>query len=429
MAFFTEEGKRIHFVGITGVGMVGLATLLHEMGAIVTGSDQSGGFFTERILTDLGIPLQPFNEENVTKNIDEVVYSTAYSRTHPEIKKAEALGIRTRTYSEALAQFASTQRTIVVTGTHGKTTTTAMLAEILIAAGWDPSVLVGSVVRSWGRTARLGSGEWFIVEGDEYQGKFLEFSPSGAIITNIEYDHPDFFPTPEAYHRAFGEFVEGVESGVPIVMRMEDIVLLQKRGVVTSGQVVPYENRSPNLQVIGEHNQWNASAAGTLAGCLGVEDVVIDEALAGFRGTKRRLEFYSELDARKVYIDDYAHHPTEVRAALAALREEYQKTTITAIFQPHTFTRTEAFLDAFASAFEDVDHVVILPIYGSAREQGGQVAPDALFTVMKKYRDKVIYLETKGAVRDYIANGEDGVYITLGAGDLWKIWEVARDQL
>ena len=421
MTFFTEEGKRIHFVGITGVGMVGLATLFHEMHCIVTGSDTEEEFFTRTILEELSIPVTVFNEKNITSQIDEVIYSTAYALTHPEIQKAHELGIRTRTYAEALAQFASEQKTIVVTGTHGKTTTAAMLAEILIAAGKDPSALIGSVVTDWGRSARLGEGEWFVVEGDEYQGKFLEFDPYAAIVTNIDYDHPDFFPTEEDYFEAFREFLGSIQPGVPVVMREEDLRRIKFSPTDTLATLVPYRLEDIKLSALGEHNQMNASSARALASCFGIEDVVIDEALLKFSGTKRRLEYHTDEDAELVLIDDYAHHPTEIRASLRAIRDRYADRDITVVFQPHTFSRTVEFFDGFTKAFSDADHVVILEVYGSAREKGGAVDGKMLVKEMKGHHGDVEYAKDLAEAKTFIPTATKGVFVTMGAGDVWKL--------
>lgn len=423
MAFFTEEGKTIHFVGITGVGMVGLATLFHEMNGIVTGSDTDEEFFTRTILEELGIPVYTFDENNITEKIDEVIYSTAYPPTHPEIARAQDLGIRVRTYAEALAQFASEQKTIVVTGTHGKTTTAAMLADILIAAGKDPSALIGSMVTSWGRSARLGNGEWFVVEGDEYQGKFLEFEPASAIITNIDYDHPDFFPTEESYAEAFREFLGGINPGVPVVLREDDLRRINFYPSETAAALIPYRQEEIELSVLGKHNQANASAARTLANCFGIEDVVIDEALLLFAGTKRRLEYYTDPDAQLVMIDDYAHHPTEICASLQAVRERYTEKEITVIFQPHTFSRTEEFFVEFSKAFSDADKVIILEVYGSAREENKQDTINSTILVeeVKKHHADVRYTKNIEDAKILISDTQKGVVITMGAGDVWKI--------
>lgn len=425
MAFFTEEGKHIHFVGITGVGMVGLATLFHEMNGIVTGSDTEEQFFTRQVLQELGIPVSVFNEDNITDRIDEVIYSTAYPTSHPEIARAYALGIRVRTYAEALAQFASEQKTIVVTGTHGKTTTAAMLADILIAAGKDPSALIGSVVTSWGRTARLGEGEWFVVEGDEYQGKFLEFEPSAAIITNIDYDHPDFFPTEESYEAAFREFLQGIVPGVPVVLREQDLHKIHFNPAETPAALIPYNPEEIELSVLGKHNQENASAARTLANCFGIEDVVIDEALLAFGGTKRRLEYYTDPEASLVMIDDYAHHPTEIRASLQAVRERYNEKEVIAVFQPHTFSRTKEFFDEFAQSFSDADKVIVLEVYGSAREKDQETGINSTILVeeIKKHHGDVVYAPDLQSAKEQISNIEKGVIMTMGAGDVWKILE------
>jgi len=233
-------GKNIHMVGIKGVGMTGLATLLKGAGDTVQGSDTEEVFFTDRILKDLAIPVLPFSEKNIKSGIDEVIYSTAYTQKHPELKRAAVLDIPVYSYTEVLAELFNKKKGIMVTGTHGKTTTTAALGRILEQAGWDPTVLVGSEVIEWKRTARFGKSEWMLIEGDEYQAKMLLMRPYALLITNIDYDHPDFYKTPRDYNEAFKKLFGNLKEGGKVVIHEE---ILQKEGfreLVLKGNITTF---------------------------------------------------------------------------------------------------------------------------------------------------------------------------------------------
>ena len=403
-----DKKRKIHLVGIKGVGMTGLATLFKEAGDIVQGSDTAEDFFTDKILRGLGILPMLFDEKNISSDIDCVIHSTAYTSEHPEIKKAKNLGIKTQTYTEALAEMFNRKKGIMVTGSHGKTTSSAMLAMVLIEAGWDPTVLVGSEILNLGKTARRGKSDWMVIEGDEYQAKILAMHPAALLITNVDYDHPDFYKTREEYEDMFKKLSDRV----------------RKDGIVVEGPFDPASLGEIKLRLLGEFNRVNAAGVLKIASLLGISKPVIKRALENFEGTRRRLEFYTSRDAPLVVIDDYAHHPTEVVSTLRAVREAYPERKITAVFQPHTFSRTEVFLDDFAKAFRDADSVGILEVYGSAREKKGDVGGRELATAISKHHPNVRFL---GSIQDTekivvgLASESNAVFITMGAGDVWRI--------
>ena len=408
-------------VGIKGVGMAAMAELLMGEGKQITGSDTNEEFFTDTVLKKLGIPVRHFSARNISSTIDLVIRSSAYGDEHPEVAAAKKLGIPVIPYSNAVAELFNAKRGILVTGTHGKTTTTAMIGCILEDADFDPSVLVGSMVSRWGGNARVGRSEWFVAEGDEYQKKFLLLKPEVLVVTSIEYDHPDFFKTEQEYKNAFLKLISSMPPRGLLIAekRLKRIIKKAPCAIVWYGI---------HGDTQGRHVELNGAAALAVAKHLGISSKKAKATLAAFEGTARRTEFYTAADAPVVVIDDYAHHPTEIKTTLAALRSKYPKREILALFQPHTYSRTHALLNAFSRAFGNVDIVVVLPIYSSAREQKENFPQDLEERLQKKIesagRKKVFYMSFKEAAA-YCKNlpntKKKRVIITLGAGDGWKI--------
>ncbi|MSR76022.1 MAG: UDP-N-acetylmuramate--L-alanine ligase [Candidatus Ryanbacteria bacterium] len=419
------------FVGIKGVGVVGIATLYKEWGHEVIGSDVAEEFFTDEILKKLGISVVSFDISHITADITKLVYSSAYGADHPQVARARELGIAIASYSEALAELFNAKKGIVVTGTHGKTTTSAMLARILEDAGFDPTAVIGGELVEWHRTVRTGSGEWMVVEGDEYQAKILALKPYAVLLTNVEYDHPDFYKNEEEYKNVFRQLI-GLVPTDGIVVAHESL-----RGLVaessTKVRVIFFSelDASTNLTLWGKHNRENAAGALMLADALGIEQKISIKALTGFRGTKRRMELYTLAEAPVVVLDDYAHHPTEIRATLSALRNHYGNRHIIALFQPHTYSRTKTFLGDFATAFGDSDEVVILDIYSSAREQVGEVTGKNLFEEVAKHHAHTMFAanidDALTLTREKIK--QDCVVVTMGAGDVWRVAQALAGDL
>lgn len=415
------KGQRIHYIGIKGTGMIGCATLAHEAGARVSGSDTSENFVTDHILHEQGIAITDFSPEHITQDIALVVYSIAYPDTHPQRMRARELGIPEMSYTEHAAAFFNERVGLAVIGSHGKTTTSAMLACALMELGDDPTALIGGEVVEWRRTARFGEGEYMVMEGDEYGAKFLLLQPRAVICTNIDYDHPDYFKTPEDYIALFKTYLEGLPEATLLVLS-EDAVRVLGSGFMPKAKVIVYTHEALILRALGEHNEINASGVLALLVALGFAREDSIKALEGFRGTKRRLEQYSPDGASLVVYDDFAHHPSEIVATLAALKRAYPAHPITAIFQPHTFSRTEALLDDFARAFGDADEVIILSMYGSAREKSGSVGSHELAEAIAKnhayvsersdYGELVVELKQKTTPR---------VVVCLGAGNGWEV--------
>lgn len=397
------SGKKIHLVGIKGVGMTALAELLLHYGAQITGSDIAEEFHTDHVLKRLAIKPSNFVANNITHSLDLVIYSSAYSESHPERARAAKLNIPQLSYGETLAEIFNQKRGIMVTGTHGKTTTTALLGHCLSVLGFDPTVVVGGTVINWNSNIRIGNSDWMIVEGDEYQKKFLLFRPDYLLITNIDYDHPDTFPTRELYREAFDELIQKTKQKY----FMESKIL-------------------PNISMgnlIGGHNQKNISLIMKLTRELGIPDYKVSNAIQTFRGVKRRCEVYYTSE-NLVIIDDYAHHPTEIKTTLEAIKNRYPEYSVKVIFQPHTYSRTEILLQEFATAFKNIDEIILLPTYSSAREMKNinKDVDNLLYQELKKHHSHCVFKSLNIENIEKIAkNQRRTVIITMGAGDVWKL--------
>ncbi len=450
-----KTAKKIYFIGIKGVGMTAIAQVLKLRGVDVVGSDTHEKFFTDEVLAKTGIKFyEVFDEENLAaENPDLVIYSTAYTEENPELAAARKSGVEILSYSEALGEILKEGFGIAVCGTHGKTTTTAMLGFVLQELGSDPTVIVGSAVPQLGGNARAGNGEHVVIEADEYQNKFLHFDPRAVILTSAEYDHPDFFKTPEEYIDAFRKFVAKIPADGFLVACADD-KNIQEITASASCKIVSYgltigdwraknigqkdggmefevESRGKfKIQLFGKHNVANALAVIAVCNELGYEIDKIREAIAKFFGTVRRFEIKGEINGVTI-VDDYGHHPTEIKVTLEAARKKYPDRKIWCIFHPHTFTRTKALLADFAKSFGAADKTVVINIYGSAREQVGGVSSEDLVEAIKKEGSDALYIPTIPETADFLAREVKGgdVVITMGAGDVWRIGELLFEKL
>ncbi len=407
------SGRRLHFIGIGGAGMSGLALVCAELGAAVSGSDRADSSYMERLRGAGLSPAVGHDAANLPEGA-EIVVSTAIADDNPELALARERGAPTIHRGALLAELCAEKRLIAVAGTHGKTTTTAMLVWALRAIGADPAFFVGGEVPGLGGSeaeaanAGWGEGEWVVAEADESDASFLELKPEIAVVTNIEMDHHARWGSVAELRAAFAEFGAGAR--------------LAEFGESRPG---PAQLR---LAVPGRHNLLNARAALSAVelACLDVEAAA--EALAGFPGVRRRLELKGERDGTVVY-DDYAHHPTEVRAALSALRE-LDRTHLIAVFQPHLYSRTRAFAEEFGAALAIADEAIVLDVY-PAREQpvGDLEGVDGLL-VARAAADRmdgrpVIWAPTREVAREAAESrlGPGRVLVTVGAGDVWTVGE------
>lgn len=386
--------KHIHLIGIGGTGLSAIARLLKESGHTVTGSDMQPSSFVDD-LRSIGIPVFIGHKAEQIGNAELVVRSSAIPDKNPEVIAARAAGIPVYKRSDFLGSLMEDKIGIAVAGTHGKTSTTAMIAWTLTELGQDPSFIVGSTINGMGVNAHFGQGKTFVIEADEYDRMFLGLKPTIGIVTNLEHDHPDIYPTAESFRAAFVDFIHllpangayvycGDDAGATDLAKEAKVeTIAYGIGKDERGKTVFAENVHPNtrggfgftchlplatcdlsLQVPGKHNVWNALAVMTVIAELGLSLDKAAEALGRFTGTGRRFELVGEQNGVHVY-DDYAHHPTEIRATLAAARARHPQARIWTVWQPHTYSRTQLLFDEFAQAFGDADHVIVTEVYKS----------------------------------------------------------------
>jgi UDP-N-acetylmuramate--alanine ligase len=364
-------GRRLHFVGIGGAGMSGLALIAHALGAEVTGSDRADSSYSERLREHGITPVLGHRAENVPAGA-EVVYSTAVGPDNPERRAA----VRELHRADLLAEITRLRRCLAVTGTHGKTTTSAMVVHALRGAGMDPAYIVGGELRSTGANAGWGTGDWIVVEADESDRSLLKLDPEIAVLTNAELDHHSTYGSRLELDRTFATFMARAGAGAVVWDRPALRALCPP-------EAVPYDAPDPRLDAAGSSFQWRGmevavsvpgahnaiNAAGALTACAlaGASMRVAAAALADFRGARRRLERLGETIAGAVVYDDYAHHPTEVAATIAAARTLGPRRLV-AVFQPHLYSRTRELAGAFGRALGEADAVAVLPVY-AARER------------------------------------------------------------
>jgi UDP-N-acetylmuramate--alanine ligase len=446
-----RPGDRVHLVGIGGIGLSGIARVLLQRGYVVSGSDLQMSPLTQALLR-LGATVQQGHDAQNVREADLVIASSAIPAQNPEIREARRAGLPVINRGQMLRWLTEGQYAIAVAGTHGKTTTSAMIALLLDSAGLDPTILVGGIIPELESNARAGKGRYFVVEADEYDRAFLNLSPDVAVVTNIEMDHPDCYADLGEMSAAFGDFLAGMHVGGLVVAcgddpRVRQVVLSVDRArVVTYGlgpdTVWRAENLEANargdqdfvvmqneaergnfgLSIPGRHNVSNALAAIAVADHLGLDLTRVRDVLRRFRGVERRFQTKGEVDGITV-LDDYAHHPSEIRATLAAARQRYPGRQICVVFQPHTYSRTKALLAEFASAFHDADDVVVTDIY-AAREKDdlGISARDLVARMAHPSASHVSDLAQAAVwASNHLRPG--GLLITMGAGDVWQVGE------
>jgi UDP-N-acetylmuramate--alanine ligase len=459
----------IHFVGIKGVGMTPLALIAKGAGFNVTGSDIGDEFITDGALRKAKIiPLVGFSEENI-KNPDLVIITGAHGGyDNIEVKAAVEKKIKVITQGEAVGLFMDGeifgrhQIGISVAGTHGKTTTSAMIATLLKDNGLDPSYVIGTgEVSSLSAPGQYGKGKYFVAEADEYatepkynkKPKFMWQFPQIAILTNIEFDHPDIYASLAEVKDAYLQFVNQLDKKSVLIACIDDPEIrsmlkssavrvitygfskdadyvLDKVHISGSHMFFTVSSRGMILSnfminVIGEYNALNALSAVIVGLELGISSEKIKKGIMGFNGSKRRLEYVGELATGGLVYDDYAHHPTEIKKTLHALRLQYPNKKILAIFQPHTYSRTKKLFDQFIDSFVDVDSVILTEIYPSLREQPDpEVTSSRLVDKMKYHHKNVTFLSTIQDVVKYLNENRyrsDTIIVTMGAGDIYKI--------
>lgn len=450
----TEIGT-IHFVGIGGIGMSGIAEVMHNLGYKVQGSDIAEGYVVEG-LRKRGIKVMIGHASENLGDAAVVVTSTAVKRDNPEVAQALENRVPVVRRAEMLAELMRLKRTVAVAGTHGKTTTTSMVAALLDAGGVDPTVINGGIINSYGSNARLGESDWMVVEADESDGSFLRLDGTIAIVTNIDPEHLEHYGNFDRIKAAFVEFIENVPFYGCAVLCIDHpevqavIPHVRDRRVVTYGYSAQADVRGENvtpypggnrfdvairerdgsqrriegieLPMPGRHNVQNALAAVAVASEMGVSDELIRTGFAKFTGVKRRFTKVGEVDGATV-IDDYGHHPVEIRAVLAAAREGVGTGRVIAVVQPHRFTRLCDHMADFEAAFNDADMVYAAPVYAAGEAPIEGVDSAAMVKGMKArgHRNAQVIAgpdELADALADVVQQGD--MVVCLGAGDITK---------
>jgi UDP-N-acetylmuramate--alanine ligase len=447
-----ESHRRVHFVGIGGIGMSALARYLLTQGYDVSGCDRKPGEQGET-LRQLGARVETGHQPEHVYDADLIVTTSAVAADNPEVREAAERGIPLVKRSELLAAIVNARRGIAVAGTHGKTTTSALIGHLLIEANLDPTILVGGISANLGSNARVGGSDLVVAEADEFDASFLRLRPEIAVITNVEPDHLDFYSTLDRLHEAFRAFAEGV-SGTLVVCAddpiLPDLLAGVRAPVVTYGiergewratdivegpDSVTFRldgdasNLTLTMRLAGQHNVRNAAAAVAVTRLLGAPEERIVQALASFRGVQRRFEVKAEIDGILI-MDDYAHLPTEIRANLVALRRRYGR-PLRVVFQPHTYSRTRHLLNDFARSFEDADAVYLLDIYAARENDTLGISGRHLAEQAAAVHTGVRYTETEDATLDALLRDvrPGDVVVTMGAGDVYHVGTRLAEEL
>lgn len=433
--------------------MTMLAQYLSALGIKISGSDIAETFMTDEVLTTINAEIKVgWQADNIDKDCQVIIYSTAYNETNVEVASAKASGKKVLTFGEALADVFNQTQGIAVTGTHGKTTVTAWLGFVLAEAGLSPSVMVGARVPQFNGAGLFGKSNLLIAEADEYQNKLALLSPKIILLNNIEYDHPDFYSSIASYEQVFANFIARLPAKGILVVNYDDETVKKISAnvhckVISYGlsndatwqaQNIVYQNGRQyfkvvmdgddlgefNIGLLGAHNISNALAVIATSLELGAELLPVRDGLAKFIGTTRRWEKMGEFKGALIY-DDYAHHPTEIKATIAGARQQYPDKKLIAVFSPHTFSRTKALLGDFATSWYGINELVMLPIYASAREAQGTVSSQDLIDQIKMAQPElgVSYQPTLDSAEDYLRHHLAGneVVILMGAGDVFRI--------
>lgn len=411
-------------IGVGGIGMSGLARLFLHEGKIVSGSDRSASPITEALAREgVQVAIEQ-RAENVPTNADIVIYTEAMPHDHEEMVAARTLGVPMVNYFEALGMIANEYYLIAVSGTHGKTTTTAMLIDILEDGGLDPTAIVGSLRTKTHSNFRAGKSKYFLVEACEYKEDFLHLAPDVLVITNVEHEHVDYYPDLAAVQRAFHTLAEKVPAEGVIICNVADPALAPVIADIAA-HVVDYRplvDLTMPLRIPGIHNRMNAAAARAVGMFLSLDPIQTDASLASFAGTWRRFEYRGELNGAIIY-DDYAHHPSEIRATIAGARELYPERILTVIFQSHTYSRTAELFDDFVAALALADHVYMIPIYAAREENTSGVSSEQLVAALAKKGINARYFPTHEAVVSHVKSvvGASDVVVVMGAGDVTRV--------
>lgn len=448
---------RIHFVGIGGIGMSGIAEVLNNLGYKITGSDIRETDTTKR-LESLGIKIYYGHKAENIHSAEVLVISSAIKKDNPELIEAKKLGIPVILRAEMLAELMRMKYSILIAGTHGKTTTSSLIGHMMHHAGMDPTLIVGGKLNNFGTNAKLGQGTFVVAEADESDGSFLLLSPTIAVVTNIEREHMDHYNTYENLEKAFVDFLNKVPFyGLNIVCLdnpgVQMIIPKLNRRVITYGLTHQADLRAENIlnrekesefdvifldrnlgrfkiSIPGRHNVLNSLASIAVGLELGLEVEKIKEAFVTFKGIQRRFQIKGESKGI-IIVDDYGHHPTEIKATLDTARN-FWKGRIIALFQPHRYTRTQDLFQEFLTSFYDADVVLVMDIYSASEDEIPGISGSALAEGIRAFGHKnSIYVGDKDSAHKFLKEflKEGDLLITLGAGDVYKVGEKLLEEL
>ncbi len=448
----------IHFVGIGGIGMSGIAELLLNLGYKVSGSDTASTDITERLKKLGGLLYNGHNESNI-EGADVVVVSSAISPENPEVIAASQISIPVIPRAEMLAELMRLKYSIAVAGAHGKTTTTSIISSVLAKGGLDPTVVIGGKLKSINSNALLGQGNYIVAEADESDGSFLKYSPAIAVVTNIDKEHLDFYKDMYAIKDVFLNFIdripfyglavlcldnEFIQEIIPRIKKrfttygMSSQAVFQAKNVSIDGLIARFKVSHQGkdlgkiaLNLPGIHNVYNSLASIAVGLELDIPFNVIKDALETLQGVQRRLEIKGEAKGITV-IDDYGHHPTEIRTTLQAAKDCWPDRRVIVVFQPHRYTRTKALFDDFTRAFYQSDHLLILPIYPAGEKEIEGIDSILLCEKIAAHGHKeVIYMNDMQSAVEYLKEIliQNDILLTLGAGDVWKVGMAVLDCL
>ena len=429
-----NKNQSIHTIGIGGIGTSSLARFYHTRGHRVSGSDLTRSEITDALAGEgISVAIGAHTAANIPRNTDVVIHTAATPKNNPELLAAKRRKIPAKTYAEALGDLTRHYRTITVSGSHGKSTTTALVALVLEAGYHDPTVIVGTLLKEFGGTNfRSGRSPYLVLEADEWNRSFLHYAPEVAIATNIDREHVDTYATPDELQEAFGQYFEKLPRRGKIIAN-EDDLLLRRVARKFGSQVLWYSRIHPeaalvrkHLKIPGEHNVSNALAALHLGRLFGVAEPQILKALSSYAGAWRRFEFTGMLNGAYL-ISDYGHHPNEIRATIAAARQRYPYRRIWCVYQPHQHRRTEYLWDDFVQSFDLADRVTMLPIYDVAGRETGSDGHSktsaALVKELVRRGKDATHLPSIKTVKMHLCRHTQmgDVVLIMGAGDIYRL--------
>jgi len=417
------ENKNIYLVGIGGISMSGIAQLLKQAGNQVSGSDLIVSEQTKK-LAGLGIKVnKDHNASNISQGIDLVVKTDAIPNNNPELIRAKELNIPIKRRMAVIKEITQGKKMIAVAGAHGKSTVTGMIAKTLTDAGLDPTILVGANWSEIDGVAKIGKGDWAVIEACEYKGAFWDLEPDIIVITNIEAEHLDFYKDLKGVEQGFIKFMNKLKPGGELVVCSENQVA-KKIAKKVKKDFISYDSKKPlDLKVFGQHNQLNAQAALAVTKLVGLDRDKAIQSLANFQGVERRSELTGERSGIVIY-DDYAHHPTEVKATIKAFKEKFKDKSLLVIFQPHQSQRLNSMFDEFKESLQGIDQLIIIKVYQPVgrNQEAGKTSKD-LAEELNKSGHNALYAKDYDQAEEMIEKQAEkaDVLLTMGAGPVDQV--------